>query len=198
MATSLLFRAAALAIQIDGIHMDEDMILVAANGVDANGDKHPLGLVEGATENATTVQALIDNLVEHGLDPSASRLFIIDGSKALSKAIRRTFGRDAAIQRCQVHKARNILERLPKSMRASAKRVLRQAWEMDDADKAEKLIRNLARRPRTRLEGRFSFDSGRPRRHALFLGHVGVSWSRRGGGCATPTSSAPATAPMRG
>jgi hypothetical protein len=59
-----------LAIQIDGIHMDEDMLLVAAIGVDANGDKHPLGLVEGATENATTVQALIDNLVERGLDLS--------------------------------------------------------------------------------------------------------------------------------
>ena len=57
-----------LAIQIDGIHMDEDMLLVAAIGIDANGDKHPLGLVEGATENATTVQALIDNLVERGLD----------------------------------------------------------------------------------------------------------------------------------
>ena len=116
-----------LAIQIDGIHMDEDMLLVAAIGVDANGDKHPLGLVEGATENATTVQALIDNLVERGLDPTVRRLFIIDGAKALSKAIRRTFGRDAAIQRCQIHKARNILERLPKSMHASVRRVLRQA-----------------------------------------------------------------------
>jgi putative transposase len=135
-----------LVIQIDGIHMDEDMILVAAIGVDANGDKHPLGLVEGATENATTVQALIDNLVERGLDPTLPRLFIIDGSKALSKAIRRTFGRETAIQRCQVHKARNILERLPKSMHASVRRALRQAWEMDDAEKAEKLIRNLARR----------------------------------------------------
>src|SRR5207344_3005877 len=67
-------------------------------------------------------------------------------AKALSKAIRRTFGRDAAIQRCQIHKARNILERLPKSMHASVRRVLRQAWEMDDAEKAETLIRNLARR----------------------------------------------------
>jgi len=66
-----------LAIQSDGIHMDEDMLLVAAIGVDANGDKHPLGLVEGATENTTTVQALIDNLVERGLDPTARRLFIL-------------------------------------------------------------------------------------------------------------------------
>ena len=90
-----------LVIQIDGIHMDEDMTLVAAIGVDVNGDKHPLGLVEGATENAATVQALIDNLVKRGLDPAVPRLFIIDGSKALSKAIRATFGRDAAIQRCR-------------------------------------------------------------------------------------------------
>src|ERR1700731_2031114 len=65
-----------LVIQIDGIHMDEDMTLVATIGVDANGDKHPLGLVEGATENATTVQALIDNLIERGLDPALPRLFI--------------------------------------------------------------------------------------------------------------------------
>jgi transposase-like protein len=135
-----------LVIQIDGIHMDEDLILVAAVGVDAMGDKHPLGLIEGATENAATVQALIDNLIERGLDPTISRLFIIDGAKALSKAIRRTFGSAAAIQRCQVHKARNIMERLPKSLHASVRRVLRQAWELDDADKAERLIRNLAQR----------------------------------------------------
>jgi len=142
-----------LVIQIDGIHMDEEMTLVAAIGVDVNGDKHPLGLVEGATENAATVQALIDNLVERGLNPAVARLFIIDGSKALSKAIRATFGRDAAIQRCQIHKARNIMDRLPKSMHAQVRRVLRQAWEMDDADKAEKLLRNLARRLERDWEG---------------------------------------------
>src|SRR5712672_1193581 len=135
-----------LVIQIDRIHMVEDLILVAAIGVDAQGDKHPLGLIEGATENAATVQALIDNLVERGVDPAVPRLFIIDGAKALSKAIRRTFGGAAAIQRCQVHKARNIMERLPKSLHASVRRVLRQAWELDHADKAEKLIRNLAQR----------------------------------------------------
>src|SRR3954451_1388044 len=135
-----------LVIQIDGIHLDDNLILVAAIGVDAKGNKHPLGLIEGATENAATVQALIDNMVERGLDPEVARLFIIDGSKALSKAIRRTFGRAAAIQRCQIHKARNIMERLPKTLHASVRRVLRQAWELDDADKAEKLLRNLAHR----------------------------------------------------
>jgi putative transposase len=135
-----------LVVQIDGIHMDEDMTLVAAIGIDAKGDKHPLGLAEGATESAATVQALVENLIERGLDPAVPRLFIIDGSKALSKAIRRNFGRDTAIQRCQIHKGRNIQERLPKSLHASVRRVLRQAWELDDADKAEKLLRNLARR----------------------------------------------------
>src|SRR5450759_4496185 len=73
-----------LVIQIDGVHMNDDLILVAAIGVDAKGDKHPLGLIEGATENAATVQALIDNLVERGLDSAVPRLFIIDGAKALS------------------------------------------------------------------------------------------------------------------
>ena len=102
--------------------------------------------MEGATENTAVVQALIDNLIERGLDPAVPRLFIIDGSKALSKAIRRSFGRHALIQRCQIHKARNIMERLPKPLHASVRRVLRQAWELNDAEKAEKLIRNLARR----------------------------------------------------
>ena len=76
----------------------------------------------------------------------AAGMFIIDGSKALSKAIRRSFGREALIQRCQIHKSRNIMERLPKPMHAAVRRVLRQAWELDDAEKAEKQIRNRARR----------------------------------------------------
>jgi putative transposase len=144
--TSDLTGLDILVVQIDGIHIDDDLVLVAAIGIDGDGVKHPLGLVEGATENTVVVQALIDNLVERGLDPAVSRLFIIDGAKALSKAIRRTFGRDTPIQRCQIHKARNIVGRLPPSLHASVRRVLRQAWELDDADKAEKLIRNLARR----------------------------------------------------
>lgn len=135
-----------LVIQIDGIHIDQDLILLAAVGVDGNGDKHPLGVMEGASESAAVCQALIDNLVGRGLDPAVCRLFIIDGSRALLKSIRASFGRNTPIQRCQVHKARNITERLPKSLHASVRRTLRQAWELDDADKAEKLIRNLARR----------------------------------------------------
>jgi putative transposase len=131
-----------LVIQIDGIHIAEDLVLLAAVGVDGVGDKHPLGVIEGAT----VVQALLDNLIERGVDPKVCRLFIIDGAKALMKAIRQTFGRHTPIQRCQVQKARNILERLPKQLHATVRTALRQAWELDDADKAERLIRNLARR----------------------------------------------------
>jgi putative transposase len=135
-----------LVVQIDGIHISEHIVLVAAIGIDGDGVKHPLGLIEGATEHGAVVQALIDDLVERGLDPAVPRLFIIDGAKALSKAIRRSFGRQTPIQRCQIHKARNIMERLPKPLHAAVRRALRQAWELDDADKAEKLIRNLAQR----------------------------------------------------
>jgi transposase-like protein len=135
-----------LVIQIDGLHIGNDLVLVAALGIDGEGNKHPLGLVEGATENTAVVQALIDNLIERGLDPKVCRLFIVDGAKALSKAIRATFGRHTPIQRCQIHKARNVIERLPKPLHASVRKTLRQAWQLDDADKAERLLRNLARR----------------------------------------------------
>ena len=134
-----------LVIQIDGLHVG-DHVLMAAIGVDGNGDKHVLAVVEGATENTVVVQALIDNLLARGLDPTLPRLFIVDGAKALSKAIRNTFGVAAAIQRCQVHKGRNIIERLPQHLHASVKKALRQAWDQDDANKAERLLRNLVRR----------------------------------------------------
>ena len=134
-----------LVIQIDGIHIG-DHVLVAAIGVDGQGEKHVLAIAEGATENSATVQALIDNLIDRGLDPEIPRLFVVDGAKALSKAIRKTFGATALIQRCQVHKGRNITERLPEHLKAGVKKALRQAWELDDAQKAERLIRNLARR----------------------------------------------------
>jgi putative transposase len=135
-----------MVVQVDGIHITEHLVLVAAIGVDSEGVKHPLGLIEGATEHSAVVQALIDNLVERGLDPAVPRLFIIDGAKALAKAIRRSFGKHTPIQRCQIHKARNIMERLPPSLHASVRRALRQAWELDDATKAERLLRNLAQR----------------------------------------------------
>lgn len=141
-----LSRLDLLAIQIDGLHVGNELVLLAALGVDGDGNKHPLGLIEGATENTAVVQALLDNLIERGLDPKVCRLFIVDGAKALSKAIRATFGRHTPIQRCQLHKARNVVDRLPKPLHAPVRKTMRQAWELDDANKAERLLRNLARR----------------------------------------------------
>ena len=92
-----------LVIQIDGLHIGNDLVLVGALGIDGEGNKQPLGLVEGATENAAVVQALIDNLIERGLDPKVCRLFIVDGAKALTKAIRASFGRYVPIQIGRAH-----------------------------------------------------------------------------------------------
>src|SRR5450756_1606462 len=98
--SSDLSKLDLLVIQIDGLHIGDDLVLCAALGIDGDGNKHPLGLIEGATENAAVVQALVDNLIERGLDPKVCRLFIIDGAQALSKVIRATFGRHTPIQRC--------------------------------------------------------------------------------------------------
>ena len=116
-----------MVVQIDGIHISEHLVLVAALGIDSEG-RQLLGLMEGATEHSAVVQALIDDLIERGLDPAVPRLFIIDGSKAPSKAIRRSFGCHTPIHRCQIHKARNIMERLSPALHASVRRALRQAW----------------------------------------------------------------------
>jgi putative transposase len=91
---------------------------VAALGIDSQGFKHPLGLIEGATEHSAVVQALIGDLIERGLDPAVPRLFIIDGSKALAKAIRRSFGRHTPIQRCQIHYAEFRIMPTPAAERA--------------------------------------------------------------------------------
>ena len=134
-----------LVIQIDGLHVG-DHVLVAAIGIDGAGDKHVLALALGATENAAVVKALLADLVERGLQPDIARLFIVDGAKALSRAVRDTFGGFALIQRCQVHKGRNIIERLDPSLHAGVKKVLRQAWDSPTAEQAERVLRNLARR----------------------------------------------------
>ena len=129
-----------LVIQIDGLHVG-DHVLVAAIGIDGAGDKHVLALALGATENAAVVKALLADLIERGLQPDIARLFIVDGAKALSRAVRDTFGGFALIQRCQVHKGRNIIERLDPSLHAGVKKVLRQAWDSPTAEQAERVLR---------------------------------------------------------
>lgn len=173
------------AVQIDAIHLAEDLLLVTAVCIDGESTKHPLGLVEGATENAAVVQALLDGLVDRGLDPSMPRLFILDGARALSKAIRRTFGRNTPIQRCQVHKARDIVERLPKHLQPSPRRALRQARDLDDAEDAERLLRNLVRTLEREAPGVLASVSGqgRPSPRLRSTGLPPTSAGSGGAGC---------------
>ena len=101
---------------IDGLHFRDHVILLAL-GVDAQGTKHVLALREGTTENATVCKALLADLRERGLDLDRPTLFIIDGGTGLRKAIRESSGTLGVVQRCQVHKARNVLEHLPEALR---------------------------------------------------------------------------------
>jgi putative transposase len=135
---------AICATMIDGIHMGEHLVL-AALGIDEGGEKHVLGLYEGATENETVCTALISDLTSRGLRTDRSMLFVIDGSKGLSKAIRAVYGTHAIIQRCQVHKRRNVLDHLPEEMRKSIGRTISTAYKCDDAARAKRLLEALAR-----------------------------------------------------
>jgi transposase-like protein len=100
------------AMMIDGIDLKERTHVVAL-GISTEGVKIPLGLWEGSTENATIVTALLSDLVERGLDPEQGILFVLDGAKALRKAIRQVFGDGVVVQRCIRHKERNVLDHLP-------------------------------------------------------------------------------------
>lgn len=128
---------------IDGIVFREHAIVVAL-GVAQDGTKHVLALREGATENSAVVKALLEDLIERGFPADRPILFVIDGSKALRRAIRDVFGSLAEVQRCQVHKTRNVLEHLPEVVRPRVWRVLREAWELRDARLAERRLRGLA------------------------------------------------------
>ncbi|MDP9285628.1 MAG: IS256 family transposase [Actinomycetota bacterium] len=126
---------------LDGIGLNRRTNIVAL-GITTEGVKIPLGLWEGATENATVATALLSDLVERGLDPEQGMLFVIDGSKALRKAIRDVFG-EAPVQRCIRHKERNVLEHLPERDRPAVKRRLREAWTLDDHDRALERLKAL-------------------------------------------------------
>jgi putative transposase len=127
---------------LDGIDLKGRTAIVAL-GITTEGIKIPLGLWEGSTENATVATALLSDLVERGLDPTQGILFVIDGAKALRKAIHAVFG-NAPIQRCIRHKERNVLEHLPERDRPAVKRRLRTAWAEPDHDKALDRLQTLA------------------------------------------------------
>ncbi len=134
-----------VALFVDGVVFAERCLVVAL-GIDATGQKHPLGLWDGSTENAAVCQGLLSNLQSRGLRTDRSILVIIDGSKALHSAMTATFGPAACIQRCQVHKTRNVLDYLPDRQRPWVHAILRRAYTTEDATKGRRLLEDLARR----------------------------------------------------
>ena len=130
-------------VMIDGIILGDHTVLIAL-GIDTEGKKQVLGLREGNTENSRVAKALLRDLADRGLDPERARLFVIDGAKALSSAIRKVFGALGVIQRCQIHKRRNILGHLPDRLHESVKTILQEAWSLSDAEVAKRRIERLA------------------------------------------------------
>lgn len=130
-------------LMIDGIDL-KGRTNVVALGITTEGVKVPVGLWEGSTENATVATALLSDLVDRGLDVEQGILHVIDGAKALRKAVRTVFGDRAPVQRCVRHKERNVLDHLPERDRPAIKRRLRRAWADTDHDRAQQALEALA------------------------------------------------------
>ncbi len=137
-----LSKLSIAMVMLDGIEVGEQMVIVAL-GIDETGQKHPLGLWQGATENSTVCENLLNHLVERGLDPQKAYLFVIDGSKALRKAIRVIFGVRSLVQRCQEHKRRNVLSHLPKKLHPSISKMLRDAYTSASRATAKKRLQQV-------------------------------------------------------
>jgi transposase-like protein len=129
---------ALLVIYLDGIQFGEHHVLVAV-GVDTAGYKHVLGLREGASENSQIATSLLEELVARGVKPGRRRLFVIDGSKALRKAIDQVYGAGNPVQRCRNHKRRNVLSHLPKEQHDQCRATLAAAWKLAAQEGIEKI-----------------------------------------------------------
>jgi putative transposase len=136
-------------LMVDGEHL-ADHLAVVALAITADGTKVPVGLWEGSTENATVVKALLADLVARGLDATDGLLVVIDGAKALSSAVRAVFGTSSAIQRCTVHKRRNVADHLPEAERGWVDTKLGRIFANPDASAglrdAKALATTLARK----------------------------------------------------
>lgn len=130
-----LSRLDLVALMVDGVHFGEHTCVVAL-GIGIDGTKHPLSLVEGSTENATLVTDLIVGLRERGLDVTRPILVVLDGSKALRKAVVDVFDRPV-LGRCQLHKIRNVEDKLPRKLRSVVASRMRKAYHADSALAAE-------------------------------------------------------------
>ena len=132
------------AIVIDGTPF-KDRQMIAALGIGCDGTKTVLGIREGATENTAVVSSLLTELVERGLDFSTPRLYILDGGKALAAAVRKHAGEAGFIQRCQVHKRRNVVDHLPDEHKAEVRRKMQNAYAMTDYAEAKRALDRLHR-----------------------------------------------------
>ena len=132
-----------VAVYVDGIIVASHHI-IAAVGVDAQGNKHVLGLASGSSENAKVVKDLLSTLTERGVDLNVARLCVIDGSKALRSAIEQRCGADAKVQRCRIHKIRNVIGRLPKDKTHQVRWVMTQAFKLDPL-KGKSKLKELAK-----------------------------------------------------
>ena len=133
-----------LVLMIDSKFFSGDCV-VAAIGIDGAGRKHVLGLWHGATENSTVVKGLLEDLVSRGLESERKMLIVLDGAKALRKAVRMVLGEEGLVQRCRIHKQRNVLDQLPEEKKAQAGWRLRAAWSKKDPKVAEKELRQTAK-----------------------------------------------------
>jgi len=131
------------ALMVDGIDL-KGRTNVVALGISTDGVKIPLGLWEGSTENAAVATALLSDLVDRGLDVEQGVLCVLDGAKALRKAVRDVLGVDTPVQRCVRHKERNVLDHLPERDRPAVKQRLRSAWTLDEHAAALERLRALA------------------------------------------------------
>jgi putative transposase len=132
-----------VALMFDGVHFGEHCCVVGL-GIGIDGTKHPLGVVEGSTENATVVTELLTGLRDRGLNVTRPVLVTIDGAKALAAAVRAVFDHPV-IHRCQLHKIRNVENKLPKSMASTVTKKMRAAYRMENALAAEAELEALAR-----------------------------------------------------
>lgn len=132
-----------LVLMIDSKFFGGDC-LVAAIGIDLQGRKHVLGIWHGATENSTVVKGLLEDLVSRGLESERKMLIVLDGAKALRKAVQMVLGEQGLVQRCRIHKLRNVLDQLPEEKKAQAGWRLRSAWAKKDPKVAEKELRRTA------------------------------------------------------
>ena len=133
------------AVMIDGMVLGK-MTIIVALGIRSDGKKQILGIIEGGSENSDVVKAMFTDLIDLGLDTKEPRLYTLDGSKALAKAVRDTFGDKAAIQRCQVHKKRNVLSQLPESEKADISIMMTAAYREFDHKEALSRLERIAKR----------------------------------------------------